>query len=974
MEGPGYPIAYYNNIQCGWTVRVPHNHAIAVQFIEFETEKSDYLTMRCMSDTKPYHYWARSGRTKPSNLLTIGNTIDSTYGLMDVLFESDDRTTARGFKIAYKAITLVAMNGDRMSGLLDYDSIRDRFVWFDPKKRKFIAQSATNKHEIDVGDGEPNSLAIDWIHDLLYWLDTKHRAIKVLSFSDPHSLYTIHNTGTETPRDLVLNLITGALVWSNIGFEANIMQTHLDGSNRTLVYDSGRHAMHLTVDYGSKQYYFIDRTDHSLYSIDFWGKNETFIMKSVTLFDPIVSSLQVFGNDLYFNHEFFLLRVPDIQLGIERAQPNTGSVDNPCDQSKCSQLCLPSGGNNRQALKRDLIKNTPDLRLNPGIALRDIDDNENKCNKTLTNDVDSIDVLFWPNNTNNNQECEWSIQVPTHRVILFKITDISVNLNSTELIIYNGPNDTYPVLRRLYNIPEYSALNPYLEFLSSGNTILSDEPGRILMQYSAQNYTGGCIKNLTNDAGNITIWGDFDTYPCSWYLTVSPNMAIMFKFSDSNVDVTMMNVYDVIGNYTTLNLILLLSIGLLWSDPGITTIMATDSAILRANSNKVKIMTMNSNHVSKLMDCDSVGERVVWFDPKKRQFIAKFGNNRLGIDVGDGEPNSLAIDWIHDLLYWLDSKDRTIKVLRFSDPNSIYTIYYTDTEMSRDLVLNIVTGALVWSNIGFEVNIVQTHLDGSNRTVVYDSGRHAMHLTVNYGSKQYYFIDRTDHSLYSIDFWGKNETFIMKSRKLFDPIVSSLQVFGNDLYFAHEMLILRVPDIQLDLSQRTNTGLVDNSCDQSKCSQLCLPSGGNNRQALKRDLMRNTPDLRQNPGIALRDIDDNENIDRIECNQTLTGDGDRINVQFTPNTTLNNQECYWNIQVPHDMVIIVNSIFIRTKNTSDVLIIYNGANDTLPYVQFWTGLSSFDGRCPVSSSVLKLDIEVSLYVWYWLTIKATQKR
>ncbi|CAG2100884.1 unnamed protein product [Medioppia subpectinata] len=427
IHSPGYPLSYPNSILCEWTVRVPRNHTIIVQFIDFRTEESDYLTIISNSETHRY-----SGLKKPSNLLTSGNT-------MSLLFKTDGTIVERGFKIAYKAVPLdtgltfvisadnallmahssstklLAMNGDRMSGLMDYDSTGNRFVWFDHKKRTFILQSFNEKHDIPIGDGEPNSLAVDWIHDLLYWLDT------------------------QSPRDLVLNIVTGALVWSNVGFEANIMQLNLDTDQPLVLYSSGRHAMHLTVDYGSKQYYFIDRTDHSLYSIDFWGKNETFIVKSVTLFDPIVSSLQVFGNDLYFNHEFFLYRIPEIQLGIERAhvvykihrvaalfdddlffmtntidinrrefntfkivnqshQPSVGLAANPCDHSNCAKLCIPRTVATGQSyrLKRDLMRCAPELRSNPRMCLRDIDDNEN-CNSyqnLLANENTEISTKF----------------------------------------------------------------------------------------------------------------------------------------------------------------------------------------------------------------------------------------------------------------------------------------------------------------------------------------------------------------------------------------------------------------------------------------------------------------------------------------------------------------------------------------------------------------------------------------------------
>ncbi|CAG2168952.1 unnamed protein product [Oppiella nova] len=40
---------------------------------------------------------------------------------------------------------------------------------------------------------------------------------------------------TEFARDLRINVVNGVLVWSTTGFEANLMQSNLDGSNETLM-------------------------------------------------------------------------------------------------------------------------------------------------------------------------------------------------------------------------------------------------------------------------------------------------------------------------------------------------------------------------------------------------------------------------------------------------------------------------------------------------------------------------------------------------------------------------------------------------------------------------------------------------------------------------------------------------------------------------------------------------------------------
>ncbi|CAG2162078.1 unnamed protein product [Oppiella nova] len=312
IHSPGYPNGYYNKINCEWKIRVPKNHTIILHFIDFQTEDSDHLEI------------------DPNVTFLV-----SAYNVL--------------LKVHSNHVKTIAMNGDRVSALLDYNLKDDRIVWFDPQKHKFILKSIEStvdmSDEIDVV-GQPNSLLLDWVNDLLYWIDIKSKTIKVLHFKDTESVYTVCDIKTENPRDLVINVVKGVLVWSNIGFEANLMQTHLDG-----------------IDYQTQRYYFIDINDHSLYSIDFDGNNETFILKSKELFDEI-HSISIFNNDL----------IPELDLQLNRAHTSIG------ESLLILKLWIHYYNQTSKILKRDLQRyanNSRESVDNPRISLQDIDANDN---------------------------------------------------------------------------------------------------------------------------------------------------------------------------------------------------------------------------------------------------------------------------------------------------------------------------------------------------------------------------------------------------------------------------------------------------------------------------------------------------------------------------------------------------------------------------------------------------------------------
>ncbi|XP_054156277.1 uncharacterized protein LOC128954705 [Oppia nitens] len=332
IYSPGYPGNYFNNIQCDWKITVPIDHIIVLTFDDFCTEDNDQLTI----DT--YTPLRHSGPHKPSNLLSSTNSLS-------LKFKTDQSLTDRGFKITYKAKSLdpnitflisaynailkvhssrietQSIGGQQVSGFVDYDLRRELIVWYDPQHQRFCIQS-TVFTEIYVQPGRrPVSLALDWQHGLLYWLDIQPKSINVVSLDDnTKHQYTVCLLRSDNPRDLVVNAKRSVLVWSNVGSrDPNLVQSQMDGNNQTIFYRNSRHAFHLTIDYQFDRYFFVDIEDHCLYSIDFDGNDEQLYLKSRELLDPILA-MSVIDNDLYFMNEYLLYRIPDVNLSINRAQ------------------------------------------------------------------------------------------------------------------------------------------------------------------------------------------------------------------------------------------------------------------------------------------------------------------------------------------------------------------------------------------------------------------------------------------------------------------------------------------------------------------------------------------------------------------------------------------------------------------------------------------------------------------------------
>ncbi|XP_054162501.1 uncharacterized protein LOC128960442 [Oppia nitens] len=342
IYSPGYPDGYYNGINCEWKITVSTSKYIVLMFDEFQTEPDNDM-LRIGS-----YYRTLSGNDNPGNFI-------SKYNYMDLIFTTNQAITGRGFKIRYTSVNwdknttylistanalieyqsninkTIAINGHNWLEVIGYDKRKNLVICYDRDLDKLLLKSVkTNLINNTVISGKtreiklmgrPTSITYHWIYDLVYWIDLESKHIIALNITDTdnNNIYTIADLSDETPRDLQVNIVKSSLVWSNIGDNPCIMHCQLDGNNQSVLYRNQRQAFHLTVDYQTERYYFIDITDHTLYAINFDGNHEIRVLKSSEYFDSI-RSMTVLNNDLYLSTDEMIYRMPHLDLAINRIQ------------------------------------------------------------------------------------------------------------------------------------------------------------------------------------------------------------------------------------------------------------------------------------------------------------------------------------------------------------------------------------------------------------------------------------------------------------------------------------------------------------------------------------------------------------------------------------------------------------------------------------------------------------------------------
>ncbi|XP_050691158.1 prolow-density lipoprotein receptor-related protein 1-like isoform X1 [Eriocheir sinensis] len=225
---------------------------------------------------------------------------------------------------------------------------------------------------VQTGLGTAEGLAVDWMGENLYWVESNLDQIEVAKLNGSYRriLVTSH---MENPRAISLDPRVGMIFWTDWEKgNARIESCSMSGEGRRVVFrvsevEGGGWPNGLTLDYALRRIYWIDAKSHSVHTALYDGSDHRQIVaKHQLLSHPFAISL--FGNYVYWTdwktnsvikaNKFHGTEVEDIQRTITQPfdiqilhpsrQPRDGP--NPCKENNggCSHLCLLSFNGTRQ--------------------------------------------------------------------------------------------------------------------------------------------------------------------------------------------------------------------------------------------------------------------------------------------------------------------------------------------------------------------------------------------------------------------------------------------------------------------------------------------------------------------------------------------------------------------------------------------------------------------------------------------------
>ncbi|KHJ92448.1 Low-density lipoprotein receptor domain class A [Oesophagostomum dentatum] len=168
----------------------------------------------------------------------------------DPLLLLSNRATIRQFDLVTNVhIPLIQSPGSAVA--MDFHLENGTLVWSDIALQKILMCKIGNDsvhHHLAVREkcaqGEqsilldsdvhtPDGLAVDWIHNLLFWTDGGLDQVNVMDLTTRRKR-TLFSDGLEEPRAIAVDPEMGLIFWTDWGKEARIERAGMDGQHRTV--------------------------------------------------------------------------------------------------------------------------------------------------------------------------------------------------------------------------------------------------------------------------------------------------------------------------------------------------------------------------------------------------------------------------------------------------------------------------------------------------------------------------------------------------------------------------------------------------------------------------------------------------------------------------------------------------------------------------------------------------------------------
>ncbi|KAG8174491.1 hypothetical protein JTE90_006649 [Oedothorax gibbosus] len=202
----------------------------------------------------------------------------------------------RNFSLASGSDSLL-MSGIETPRVVDYHIKSKVFFWTDFRNKINKAPLWQEGARPSVLSGvDSHGIAVDWIHNLIYWTEYNNGAIGV-SRLDGSMVRTVLKERRINPHAIVLNPAEGFMFWSDCGLRHNIQRCTMDGTNRKVIVKEDIEIVNsLAIDLDSQRIFWVDYIKRHLSSAKFDGNHR----RNLITGQKTPRSIDIYGQHVYF--------------------------------------------------------------------------------------------------------------------------------------------------------------------------------------------------------------------------------------------------------------------------------------------------------------------------------------------------------------------------------------------------------------------------------------------------------------------------------------------------------------------------------------------------------------------------------------------------------------------------------------------------------------------------------------------------
>lgn len=254
-----------------------------------------------------------------------------------------------------------SISSSRSSSAVAVDVKDEMIYWTDmvDKTISRIHKNLSSKPEVLVRNLEkPESLAVDWLHRKIYWIDTGKNELHVSNLDGSHPTLLVKGSDTVELRTLAVYPEKQFLYWSDWGVEPKIERANLMGENRKTIlsHEHVKWTSSIAVDPTIERIFWVDMSSHRICSSDIHGNDKREIVTGlsspygVAVFEDFVYWTDTHLNKLYKADKFkgsnispfgsFIHQPMDIRVYHPLLQKKYAHPCADVNNGGCSHLCF----------------------------------------------------------------------------------------------------------------------------------------------------------------------------------------------------------------------------------------------------------------------------------------------------------------------------------------------------------------------------------------------------------------------------------------------------------------------------------------------------------------------------------------------------------------------------------------------------------------------------------------------------------